>query len=245
MDSRLICGLSWETQKLLKVYYTVVKIKMIDKRWARSKDRLPHNSQNVQSVGWRNQDIWLIQSLYNYFSRGLSWTWKRECGKRRLFYKAMLSGYDPDAKFKLSCVPNANIQTKPRPECKHVLYSHLANQKVRVIKMSAVHFGRLSRWGLDLHAHLHAFTSFSERLVVGFNASNNSDIQKLQNEDIFKLTRSLLVRYPFTENLVCPVSHLFPGRKVSEVMQQYGCAKSDFFRFRLSDLNLLRISCSW
>lgn len=111
MDSRLICGLSWETQKLLKVYYTVVKIKMIDKRWARSEDRLPHDSQNLQSVGWRNQDIWLIQSLYNYFSRGLSWTWKRECGKRRLFYKAMLSGYDPDAKFKLSCVPNANIQT--------------------------------------------------------------------------------------------------------------------------------------
>lgn len=89
------------------------------------------------------------------------------------------------AKFKLSCALNANIQTKPRAECKHVLYSHLANQKVCVIKMPAVHFGRLSRRGLDLHAHLHAFTSFSERLVVGFNASNNSDIQKLQNEDIF------------------------------------------------------------
>lgn len=81
--------------------------------------------------------------------------------------------------------PGRKIQTKFCSECKHVLYSHLANQKVCVIKMSAVHFGRLSRWGLDLHAHLHAFTSFSERLVVGFNASNNSDIQKLQNEDIF------------------------------------------------------------
>ena len=81
------------------------------------------------------------------------------------------------------CLPPKFKLTTPLR--KHFLYSYLAHQKVCVIKMPAVHFRRLSRRALDLHAHLHAFTSFSERLVVGFNASNNPDIQKLQNTVIW------------------------------------------------------------
>ena len=60
------------------------------------------------------------------------------------------------------------------------------NEIMQISNLPAVHFRRLSRLELNLHALLHAFTSLSERLVVGFDASNNPDIQKLQNKNIFK-----------------------------------------------------------
>ena len=51
-----------------------------------------------------------------------------------------------------------------------------------MIKMPAVHFWRLSSWRFDLHTYFHSFPCLRERFVVRFDASNNTNIQKLQQE---------------------------------------------------------------
>ena len=51
-----------------------------------------------------------------------------------------------------------------------------------MIKMPAVHFWRLSSWRFDLHTYFHSFPRLRERFVVRFNASNDTNFQKLQQE---------------------------------------------------------------
>ena len=51
-----------------------------------------------------------------------------------------------------------------------------------MIKMPPVHFWRLSSWRFDLHTYFHSFPRLRERFVVRFNASNDTNFQKLQQE---------------------------------------------------------------
>ena len=51
-----------------------------------------------------------------------------------------------------------------------------------MIKMPAVHFWCLSSWRFDLNTYFHSFPCLRERFVVRFNASNDTNFQKLQQE---------------------------------------------------------------
>lgn len=64
--------------------------------------------------------------------------------------------------------------------------THLANKDVCGFKMSAIHFGRLSRNGLDLNADLLAFFGAVNRFVVHLDARHHTNVYKLKRTIVWK-----------------------------------------------------------